>query len=109
VPAKDWLLRLALALQLAGAVGNLLDRITNNGNVTDFISVGRFPVFNVADISISTGVAVLLLGVWLQERRQKTELAQQAQEEALDRQSTLAGHAGRAGQDSSESGDQLPS
>ena len=37
----------------------------------DFISVGNFPVFNVADSSISLGVAVLILGVWLQERKQK--------------------------------------
>jgi signal peptidase II len=36
--------------------------------VTDFISVGTFPVFNVADASISIGTANLLLGVYLQER-----------------------------------------
>ncbi len=39
--------------------------------VTDFIAVGSFPVFNVADASISVGVAVLLLGVWLKERSEK--------------------------------------
>jgi signal peptidase II len=71
VPAKDWLVRLALCLQLGGAVGNLIDRLTNQGYVTDFISVGNFPVFNVADSSITIGVVVLLLGVWIQERREK--------------------------------------
>jgi signal peptidase II len=83
VPSEDWLLRLAMGLQLAGAVGNLIDRITNNGNVTDFISIGRFPVFNVADMSISAGVAVLLFGIWVQERRQKAqaELSMQQDQE----------------------------
>jgi signal peptidase II len=70
VPREDWLLRLALALQLGGAVGNLVDRLTE-GYVTDFISVGRFPVFNIADASISIGVALLILSMWLKERDQK--------------------------------------
>lgn len=66
VPVEDWSLRIAMGLQLGGAVGNLLDRIFNNGMVTDFISVGNFPVFNIADSSITVGVGVLLLGMWLQ-------------------------------------------
>ena len=68
VSPKDWTLRLAMALQMAGALGNLIDRIIQ-GHVTDFISIGNFAVFNVADASITTGVIVLLLGVYLQERR----------------------------------------
>ena len=71
VPKEDWLLRLALALQFAGAVGNLIDRITE-GYVTDFISVGMFPVFNIADASISIGVALLILAMWLKEKEQKS-------------------------------------
>jgi len=39
--------------------------------VTDFISVGTFAVFNVADASISVGTAVLILAVWISERKQK--------------------------------------
>lgn len=70
IPSNDWMLRLALGLQLAGALGNLIDRLTV-GHVTDFISVGTFPVFNVADSSISVGVVILLISVWLQERREK--------------------------------------
>ena len=66
----DWTLRTALVLQLAGASGNLVDRLLM-GRVTDFISIGTFPVFNVADSSISVGVVVLLLGVWLNERAEK--------------------------------------
>jgi len=70
IPNQDWALRLALSLQLGGAIGNLIDRLTI-GHVTDFISVGNFPVFNVADSAITVGVIVLILGVWLQERREK--------------------------------------
>ncbi len=67
IPAEDWTLRLALGLQLGGALGNLIDRLTL-GQVTDFISVGTFPVFNLADASITIGVAVLLLGMLIRER-----------------------------------------
>jgi signal peptidase II len=74
VEGNDWTLRLAMALQLGGAAGNLVDRLIMQ-RVTDFIAVGSFPVFNVADASISVGVAVLLLGVWLKERSEKQELA----------------------------------
>jgi signal peptidase II len=70
VPASDWYLRLALGLQLGGALGNLIDRVLR-GHVTDLISIMSFPVFNIADASISTGVAILLLGVWMQERELK--------------------------------------
>jgi signal peptidase II len=73
----DWPLRLAMSMQLGGAVGNLIDRLTI-GHVTDFISVGTFPVFNVADSSITIGCFVLLLGVWWQERAAKKEQAQTA-------------------------------
>ncbi len=67
VDPGDWTLRLAMGLQLGGASGNLIDRL-QMGRVTDFISIGTFPVFNVADSAISIGVVVLLLGVWLRER-----------------------------------------
>jgi signal peptidase II len=74
VPREDWLLRLAMCLQLGGAVGNLIDRLTQ-GWVTDFISVGALPVFNVADASITTGVVLLLLDVWLKERNKPASQA----------------------------------
>ena len=68
VENNDWTLRLAMSMQLAGAAGNLIDRLRFDGRVTDFISVGTFPVFNVADASISIGTVILLVGVYLQER-----------------------------------------
>lgn len=80
---KDWLLRLALMLELGGAVGNLVDRI-KYGFVIDFISVGNFPVFNVADSCITVGVFVLLIGIWMQEKREKAQRAETAQRQPTD-------------------------
>jgi signal peptidase II len=72
IPADDFFFRLALSLQMAGAAGNLIDRLYR-GYVTDFVSVGRFPVFNVADSCITLGVVVLLIGMWIEERKIKHE------------------------------------
>jgi signal peptidase II len=70
IPRTDWVLRLALCLQFAGAVGNLLDRL-NYGYVSDFISILNFPVFNLADLSISIGVALLIIVMWVRDRDKK--------------------------------------
>jgi len=70
VPETQTAVRIALALQLGGAVGNLIDRILL-GTVTDFISLASFPVFNVADASITVGVALLLAAMWVQDRRRR--------------------------------------
>ena len=58
-PLEHGLLRVALALQLGGAAGNLIDRI-RFGEVTDFINFDVWPAFNVADASISIGVVTIL-------------------------------------------------
>ena len=52
------LLRLSLGLQIGGATGNLVDRL-RLGHVTDFMDVGAWPVFNLADASIITGLVIL--------------------------------------------------
>ena len=52
------LLRLSLGLQMGGAAGNLLDRVLL-GHVIDFIDVGTWPIFNLADSSIVVGLALL--------------------------------------------------
>ena len=70
VPRTDWLIRLALALQLGGALGNLADRLLR-GTVTDFLSVGNFAVFNVADSSIFIGVLLLIYAMWQKERQER--------------------------------------
>jgi len=51
-------LRTSLGLQLGGAIGNLADRLTLGG-VTDFIDVGPWPIFNLADSSIVVGIILL--------------------------------------------------
>jgi signal peptidase II len=60
-------------MMLGGALGNLVDRLTR-GTVTDFVSVGTFAVFNVADACISVGTAILILAVWISERKQKAQM-----------------------------------
>lgn len=50
----------ATGLTAGGALGNLVDRIFA-GEVTDYIAVGSWPPFNVADIAITCGVALLAL------------------------------------------------
>ncbi len=50
--------KLALGLVLGGTVGNLIDRIYL-GYVTDFIAVGIWPTFNIADSAIVVGIIIL--------------------------------------------------
>ena len=67
IDSEDQPLRLAAGLYLGGVLGNLIDRLSM-GQVTDFISVGTFYIFNIADASINVGVALLLIGYWWSER-----------------------------------------
>jgi signal peptidase II len=76
VPREEHLLRLALALQLGGALGNLIDRLLQ-GPVTDFISVARFPVFNVADASISLGVLLMIIAMIQDSRKRQAQTEEQ--------------------------------
>jgi signal peptidase II len=59
VPPKNHLAHFALASILGGSVGNLLDRIFRS-YVIDYIDIGVWPAFNLADIMINVGVAILL-------------------------------------------------
>lgn len=58
----NYIIILSLIMILAGGVGNLIDRIAI-GYVIDFIDVNilNFPVFNVADISITLGVIMIMI------------------------------------------------
>lgn len=64
----------ALALILTGGIGNMIDRLNNNGLVTDFLNVGIGPVrtgiFNVADIAISAGAIALTLAMFAKREPQ---------------------------------------
>jgi len=68
VPQEAWLVRLALGLQLGGAMGNLTDRL-RQGHVTDFIYFHFWPLFNVADMSIVAGVILLALTMLREEHK----------------------------------------
>jgi signal peptidase II len=69
---SQWLLCLSLACILAGALGNVIDRL-RLGHVVDFIVAhwhhAEFPAFNVADSSITIGAALLLLDALFESRR----------------------------------------
>jgi signal peptidase II len=65
----DPVMLVALSLVLGGAVGNLLDRIFRapgflRGEVVDFIRIGAFPSFNVADSAITIGAVLLVVWGW---------------------------------------------
>jgi signal peptidase II len=62
VRPREWLLNLALALELGGATGNLIDRLAY-GKVIDFIDFKVWPVFNLADSAITLGL--FFLGLYL--------------------------------------------
>jgi signal peptidase II len=70
VERREWVIRLALTMQLGGAVGNLIDRL-RQGYVTDFISVGEFAIFNIADSCISVGTVILVIGMYFYDKRQQ--------------------------------------
>jgi signal peptidase II len=62
IPRHRRSMRFGMALALGGALGNLIDRV-KYGSVIDFIDVGFWPVFNLADSAIVVGVALILLGM----------------------------------------------
>lgn len=67
--ASDPMLIVALSLVLAGALGNLIDRLVRSpgflrGHVVDFVKVSVWPVFNVADAALTVGVILLLWWSW---------------------------------------------
>lgn len=69
---RQWLLAVSLSLILAGALGNLIDRL-RLGHVIDFIVVhwkdAYFPAFNVADSAITVGAILMLLDAWVGGRK----------------------------------------
>lgn len=65
---RQWVIHLALGLILAGAMGNLYDRVFNHGRVRDFILLTHWPYdFNLADTMLCVGVPLLLIN-WMFQR-----------------------------------------
>ena len=91
LPAGHWPLRVAFALILTGDLGNVIDRLRtailiseHTGNfwtalpqasVTDFVDVKVWPVWNVADMCVVAGVAILAWTLWRAERAEVTNEA----------------------------------
>lgn len=75
----------ALALLLAGIVGNVVDRI-RLGFVVDFIDVQfgswHYPTFNVADMAIVAGAGLLIIDMFLSKRKQNSEVGSQKADKA---------------------------
>lgn len=72
VTPPDHRVRLAsIALICAGAIGNLIDRLRSARGVVDFVDIGigdvRWPVFNVADVAVTTGALLLAISLWQEE------------------------------------------
>jgi signal peptidase II len=68
------LIWLPTGMLLGGSIGNIIDRV-RDGAVTDFVKLPAWPAFNVADISITFGVLVLL---WVIEQQNGGEPAHAA-------------------------------
>ena len=67
--------RIAMGLVAGGGLGNLIDRLAYDGAVIDFLNVGigglRTAIFNVADVAVLAGAAVLIVRVLLKMTRQQ--------------------------------------
>lgn len=75
IPKMATVLSAGLALVMAGALGNLIDRV-RLGYVIDFMHVHNstgwnFPIFNVADIAINIGVALVLIDSFFLEKKRQ--------------------------------------
>jgi signal peptidase II len=68
---------LGVTLILGGGIGNLIDRLVNDGHVVDFLNIGigglRTGVFNVADVAIMAGPVLLLVGMAMLRKREMAE------------------------------------
>ena len=74
-PRQAKLLSVGLAMVLGGAIGNLIDRLML-GKVVDFIHVHyadawHYPIFNIADIAISVGVAMIVIDMLFFEKKRE--------------------------------------
>lgn len=85
VRSSGW--AIALGLLLAGILGNLTDRVFRQpghfrGHVVDFLQLPHWPIFNLADVSIDIGVALIILqvlrGIRMDGSQEQPEQAEKA-------------------------------
>lgn len=74
-PTARWVV-VAIAMFIGGALGNFIDRLLF-GKVTDFLDFAliRWPVFNIADMAIVTGTAMLIIWVFFEPKEKRDEAA----------------------------------
>jgi len=75
---KTLIFTVSMGLICAGAIGNILDRITGKPGVVDFIYIGsddvfRWPAFNIADSSIVVGATLLVIHQLIEEKKRKAQ------------------------------------
>jgi len=75
---RDTLMVVGLSLVLGGAIGNLIDRLFRTpgflkGAVVDFVHVGDFPTFNVADSAITIGAVLIIVWAIRADLRERHE------------------------------------
>jgi signal peptidase II len=81
---------IGMGLLIGGAAGNLIDRLFRGddgvlrGAVVDFIDFQWFPIFNIADIAVNVGAALLILGSVLSARSQRRGDANERADDQLD-------------------------
>ena len=78
---QTWLSGLNVGLLLGGAFGNLIDRVVAQ-KVTDFIDVGPWPIFNIADSAVVVGITLLIASMVLFDNTEP------AADEPVDEEST---------------------
>jgi signal peptidase II len=82
LPAGNVLIRVALGLMLGGAIGNnLIDRI-RLGHVTDFVDIGPWYIFNVADLALTSGIILMAYAILIYEPRRARAAARARQASA---------------------------
>ncbi len=73
--------QVGLMLLLGGAIGNFIDRIFR-GEVVDFVDVlipiikYDFPIFNVADAALTIAVVILMIGLIMEDKKEKKQVKQ---------------------------------
>ncbi|MBN1322236.1 MAG: signal peptidase II [Thermoleophilia bacterium] len=62
---RTWLAGIAGGAVVGGSIGNLIQRLSGDGHVTDFMKFPHWPNFNMADVFIDAGIAAIVIGlVW---------------------------------------------
>ena len=70
---ESLMMKYGVSLLASGAVGNLFDRL-QNGLVVDFFDFRVWPVFNIADVAICVGAALIIIDIFVRRNENDTDL-----------------------------------